>query len=166
MKNIARMVSLVLLIGIISLAMTGCSSGVDADTSTLPAEQPVESAPESAPTDEVPAVSVQLVYFHVANPCDCMAVFGEAVADSVNTNFQAELASGVVELVDVVSDDPANAATVEAFDSQPSDLFVVTRVGDAVSVEPDYEIWGLMGDNEAVAQYVKDMVEAKLAGLA
>ena len=175
MKNIVRMVSSVLLIGIICLAMIGCSSGVDADSSTLPAEPPVESAPaeesaESAPAsapaeDEVTAGSVQLVYFHTANPCSCMAVFGGAIADSINTNFQTELASGVVIFVDVVSDDAANKEIVEAFDSQPFDLFVVTTIGDAISVEPDYDIWSLMGDNEAVALYVKGVVEAKLAGL-
>ena len=114
---------------------------------------------------EVTAGSVQLVYFHIANPCSCMAVFGGAIADSINTNFQTELASGELKFIDVVSDDAANKEIVEAFDSQPSDLFVVTTIGDAISVEPDYDIWSLMGDNEAVAQYVKGVVEAKLAGL-
>ena len=176
MKKTVRIVAVALLFVITSLALVGCSAGADASSVPPPVEEPAasvsaEEPAESVPADntsagqEVVAGSVQVVYFHIANPCACMAAFGEAIADSINTNFEAELASGVVKFIDVVSDDAANAATVEAFDSQPSDLFVVTSIGEATSVEPDNEIWSLMGDDEAVAQHVKDAVEAKLAGL-
>ena len=176
MMKTTRKVLLILLLGISSLVLVGCSPGEDASAAPSPVAEPAESVPAEEPVESVPADntsagqevvagSVQVVYFHIANPCDCMAAFGEAIADSINTNFQAELASGVVKFIDVVSDDAANAATVEAFDSQPSDLFVVTSIGEATSVEPDNEIWSLMGDDEAVAQHVKDAVEAKLAGL-
>ena len=167
MKKTVRIVAVALLFVITSLALVGCSSGADASSVLPPVEEPAESAPadnSSAGQEEV-AGSVQLVYFHIANPCSCMAAFGQAISDGINTNFQAELASGVVKFIDVVSDDAANAATVEAFASQPSDLFVVTTIGDATSVEPDYDIWSLMGDDEAVGQSVKDLVEAKLAVL-
>jgi len=176
MKKTARMMALALLFVMTSAVVVGCSAWGDADSSTPPAEEAVESVPAEEPADSVPVHdpeegqevtvgSVQLVYFHIANPCSCMAVFGGAIADSINTNFQTELASGELKFIDVVSDDAANKEIVEAFDSQPSDLFVVTTIGDAISVEPDYDIWSLMGDNEAVAQYVKGVVEAKLAGL-
>ena len=168
MSKTLRIVAAAFLFVVIPLALVGCSEDADVTPVAPPAAEPAEvvSADDPPLSEETAAGSVEVVYFHIANPCDCMAVFGEAVADSINANFEAELASGVVSFVDVVSDDPANVATVEDFDSQPSDIFVVTRVGDVTSVEPDYDIWSLMGDNEAVAQYVKSLVETKLAELA
>ena len=167
MKSSIRAVAAGLLLVITSLVLVGCAAGADASSMTPVAEEPAESLPEGNLTEgqDVVEGSVEVVYFHTANPCDCMAVFGEAIADSINANFEAELASGELKFIDVVSDDAANKEIVEAFDSQPSDLFVGIRIGDVTTAEPDYEIWNLMGDDEAVAKYVKGVVEAKLAGM-
>ena len=168
MRKIARRVLLALLFGVTFLVLVGCSPKGDASAAPSPLAEPAESVPADNPTEgqETAAGSVQVVYFHVAKPCDCMAAVGQAIAYSIDTYFQTELASGLLSFVDVVSDDTANASAVGSFGSQPFDLFFVTTIGDESSVEPDYDVWNLMGDDEAIAQHVKSLVEARLAGLA
>jgi hypothetical protein len=167
MMKTARIVLLILLLGIGSLVPVGCSPGEDASAAPSPVADAAESVPADSLTEgqATAAGSVQVVYFHVAKPCECMAAVGQAIAYSIDTYFQTELASGLLSFVDVVSDDAANASAVESFGSQPFDLFFVTTIGDESSVEPDYDIWNLMGDDEAIAQHVKSLVEARLAGL-
>lgn len=106
---------------------------------------------------------IDVVYFEIAEPCECMTEVGDVIEETIRSSFANELESGVLRMSVVVSDDPVNESTVEMFNAQPFDLFIVTSANGQLTAKPVYEIWDLMGDNEAIAALVKAEVEASLA---
>jgi hypothetical protein len=145
-----------LVLAAIAVAIIGCAP----DTATPPPADASEQQDETyaARTED----GVDVVYFEVAKPCDCMAEVGDAVELSIDNNFAAELQSGELRFFQVVSDDPQNKSILETFEAQPFDLFIVTHAGGNSEVEPVYEIWNLMGDNEAIQEFVRAAVETSL----
>ena len=107
---------------------------------------------------------VDVVYFEPASPCECMAEVGVAVEQAVRAGFSDELSTGELRFYHVVSDDPANRPTVEMFNAQPFDLFIVESEDGRSTSTPVYEIWNMMGDNDAIAACVTTQVSASLAG--
>ena len=145
-----------LILAATTVAIVGCAP----DTVTPPPTDASEQQDQTyvARTDD----GVDVVYFEVTKPCDCMAEVGDAVALSIDNNFGAELESGALRFFDIVSDDPENKSVLEMFEAQPFDLFIVTYEGGSSVVEPVYEIWNLMGDNEAIEEFVRAAVETSL----
>ncbi|MFC2008472.1 hypothetical protein ACFLUT_00245 [Chloroflexota bacterium] len=148
-----------LFIAAITVGIVGCAP----DTATPPpadaSEQQVgQQEAYVARTDD----GVDVVYFEVAKPCDCMAEVGDAVALSIDNSFAAELQNGELRFFEIVSDDAQNKSVLETFEAQPFDLFIVRYEGGNSTAEPVYEIWNLMGDNEAIGEYVRVAVEASL----
>ena len=94
-----------------------------------------------------------------------MAEVGDAIALSVDNNFATELQNGKLRFFTVVSDDPQNESLLKMFEAQPFDLFIVTQQGGSSIAEPVYEIWNLMGDNEAISEYVRATVQASLVSV-
>lgn len=109
---------------------------------------------------------VDVVYFETAEPCDCMAEVGDAVELAIQTYFEDEVRRGKLRFFVVVSDDASNSELVETFNSQPFDLFVVEFDDGQGMATPVYEIWNLMGDNEAIVELVRAAVQKSLDGQA
>ncbi len=160
------------------VALTGCGDkGVTpspADASEQPSEQPDEQIDEQ-PTEQPDESGydtfqprrddgVDVVYFEEEGACDCMAEVGDAVEHSIRSNFAAELESGELRFFIIASDDPANRATVETFEAQLFDMFIVEYADGQGNATPVYEIWTLWGDDDAIESYVKALVEGALAG--
>ena len=143
----------------ITAAVVGCTP--DAATPPLADASQQPDAAYVARTDD----GVDVVYFEVAKPCDCMAEVGDAIALSVDNNFATELQNGKLRFFTVVSDDPQNESLLKMFEAQPFDLFIVTQQGGSSIAEPVYEIWNLMGDNEAISEYVRATVQASLVSV-
>ena len=106
---------------------------------------------------------VDLVYFHTANPCGCMAEIGDVIDSALQTHFADEMDRKTVRFFTVVSDDPANENLVRMYGSQQFDLFLVTYEGGKARSTQVYEIWALLGDNEAIALAVKSRVADAVA---
>jgi len=151
------------------LVLAGCSDeGVTpspADASEQPAEQPTEQPSVQGYDSFQPRQGdgVDVLYFEEGGACDCMAEVGDAVEHSIRSNFAAELESGDLRFFIVASDDPANEATVEMFDAQLFDLFIIEYSDGRGEATPVYEIWTFMGDDDAIESYVKGLVEGALA---
>jgi len=109
---------------------------------------------------------VDVVYFEIAKPCDCMAEVGDAVELAIQTYFTDEVRNGKLRFFIIVSDDGANSELVKLFNSQPFDLFVVNFDDGKGLAEPVYDIWNLMGDNEAIVELVRATVQKSLDGQA
>ena len=139
--------------------LTGC--GNDAPPQADASEQQEEPVNGSFQPREADGVDV--VYFEESDPCDCMAEVGDAVEHSIQSNFAQELESGELRFFLIVSDDPANGQTLQMFDAQTFDLFIIEYVDGEGTATPVYEIWNLMGDDEAIESLVKAQVEAALA---
>ena len=106
---------------------------------------------------------MDVVYFETEKPCECMAEVGDSVERAVQTYFKNELQRGALRFFVVVSDDPANKELVSTFNSQTFDLFVVQYEDGRSTATPVHDIWGLMGDNEAIVLFTKSLIEQSLA---
>ena len=167
-----------------TVELTGGTSGLDdTDASTapsgsgvsLPADGQVDDATgasqdsyDAAENDvvvdsPVAPLRVDLVYFHTGNACGCLAEVGDVIETAVRTHFPEEMEQKTVRFFSVISDDPANQHLVRMYESQAFDLFLVTYEGGEAQATQVYEIWSLLGDNEAIALTVKSRVADSLA---
>ena len=110
-----------------------------------------------------PVSRVDLVYFHTAYACGCMAEIGDVIKGALQSHFLDEIEQKTVRFHSVVSDDPKNESIVRMYGSQPFDLFIVTYEGGKASATPVYEIWAYMDDYDALGAYVLQRVEGALS---
>jgi hypothetical protein len=129
------------------------SAGDSLDDSDETAEQPVSEEDKR----------VDLVYFHTEYACGCMAEIGDVIKTALQTHFPDEMEQKTVKFYSVVSDDPKNQDLVRLYGSQPFDLFVVTYEEGTAKATASYGIWAYTGDYEAMASYVKQLVEQNLS---
>jgi len=159
-RIVTFVVSAALLVGLAA----GCS---DSNPTPPPANASQQGGVRSAEPYELrTGDGVDVVYFEIAKPCDCMAEVGDAVELAIQTYFEEEVRSGELRFFVIVSDDEANSALVKLFNSQPFDLFVVSFDDGQGLAEPVYDIWNLMGDNEAIVELVRAAVQKSLDGQA
>jgi len=142
------------------------SAGCSGDSPTPPPADASQqgSLPSAGQYELRTGDGVDVVYFETAEPCDCMAEVGDAVELAVQTYFEDALQSGTLRFFVVVSDDPANAELVKMFNSQPFDMFVVDFDDGQGLANPVYDIWNLMGDNDAIVEFVRARVQQSLDG--
>ncbi len=133
-------------------------------------ETPAAGAPDTeASAQSVPATAspsrsgVDLVYFHTAQACGCMAEMGDVIKTAVHESFPEAINDNTVRFHSIISDDPANAYFVRMYGSQQFDLFIVTYDGGKAMATQVPEIWSLIGDNEAVATAVTARIADVLA---
>jgi hypothetical protein len=110
-----------------------------------------------------PVSRVDLVYFHTAYACGCMAEIGDVIKGALQAHFPEEIEQKTVRFHSVVSDDPKNESIVRMYGSQPFDLFIVTYEGGKPSATPVYEIWAYMDDYDALGAYMLQRVEGALS---
>lgn len=138
-------------------------AGTGEETGDVPSEDTGDGSQETpaAPLPTVPRVD--LVYFHTASACGCMAEIGDVIESAVSARFSAEIEQKTVKFHSVVSDDSKNESIVRMYGSQPFDLFIVTYEGGKASATPLYEMWAYMNDYDALGAYVVQRVEGALS---
>lgn len=144
------------------------SAGCSGDSPTPPpadASQP-SGVRSTQPYELRTGDGVDVVYFETAEPCDCMAEVGDAVELAIQTYFEDEVRSGKLRFFVVISDDSSNSGLVKTFNSQPFDMFMVEFDNGKGLATPVYEIWNLMGDNDAIIELVRTLVQKSLDGQA
>jgi len=143
------------------LLLAGCS-----ETGSAP---PPAGADGGAPTADRTAYElrtdsgIDVVYFAESDACDCMAEVGVVIRETVHTYFEDELSDETIRFFVIASDDWANRETLETFNSQPFDLFIVEYVDGKGVATPLYDFWSMVGDNAAIELYVKAQIEDVLA---
>ena len=159
--NRKRAVVSFLALSLAAAPLVGCSG----DDPTSPAAEAGGQASAQTEQEYSPRSvdGVDVVYFETEMPCECMAEVGDSVERAVQTQFKNELQSGELRFFMVVSDDPASQELVNSFDSQPFDLFVVEYEDGRSTATPVYDIWNLMGDNDAIVLFTKSLIEQSLA---
>jgi len=152
----------------IAVLLVGLSAGCSGDNPTPPPASASQNGGIRAtgPYELRTGDGVDVVYFETAEPCDCMAEVGDTVEQAIQTYFEDEVRSGELRFFLIVSDDKANAELVQLFNSQPFDMFVVEFNDGKGMATPVYEVWNLMGDNEAIAEFVRAVVQKSLDGQA
>ncbi len=114
--------------------------------------------PSTGPYTARDGDGVDLVYFETTNACACMIEVGDAVESAVLTAFQPELRSGELRFYMLFSNSPENMDLVKSLGAQPFDLFIGSFKDGQGPLEPDYGIWSLTGNSEAIEELVRSLV--------
>ena len=163
------------LAGISVVLLAGCAgtAGVPANQGAIIYTQPgsifVDNATSLTLTvSPLPAKpdKVELLYFHTANPCHCMAVVGDNIKYAIDTYFASEVSGGRVKLTMIVSDDPANADLMKKYDAMLFTLFIKETRGSDEKIYPVSDIWNMTGDEnrEKLVNFIRYKVNAVLEG--
>lgn len=162
MKRTKAVISVPVLSLFLLMSLAGCSGGA----TPPPAQASGQTAAAQGAYQLRSDTGVDVLYFEESKACDCMAEVGVAVKNAVNTHFAQELQSGELRFFVIYSDDWSNREIFEMFKNQPFDLFIVEVENGRGLATPLYELWGVMGDAEAIDLYVRQQIEQSLADLA
>jgi len=154
MKKLILIIAVAALLVAIALSLVACSDQQGQATS------PTQEKP-SGPPDRL-----ELVYFHRSNPCACMKAVGDYLQQVVIMDFSDEVDDGKLALKMVASDDPKNIDLVKQYNSPPFCLFVTEVRGETMITYPVDQIWGLTGDKEKLAEFIKATIQKALDGSA
>ncbi len=140
--------------GLLALLVVSLTSGC---ASPAPA-QTIEDKPEGAPD------RLEIVYFHRANPCHCLAVVEEYIRAVVYLDFNRELDEGKLVYKSIVSDDPANRNMLAKYRAYLFQLFFTEYRGKQERTYPVDGIWALRDSPEKLKSYLRDMIRKSLDG--
>lgn len=162
MKTTKAAMSLLALCALLLAALSGCSKGA----TPPPAQASGTNTPPQGSYQLRLDSGVDVLYFEESTACDCMAETGAVIKETVQTHFAKELQNGTLRFYVVYSDNWANREVFDLFKNQPFDLFVVEFEQGRGVATPLYELWGMIGDDEAIDRYVRERVAQSLEGLA
>lgn len=129
---------------------------------------PACAAPAPAQTvDEKPSTPpdrLEIVYFHRANPCHCMAVVEGYIRQVIYLDFASEEANGKIVYKSVISDDPANKELVAKYRAYLFQLFFTEYRGKQERIYPVDQIWALRDDPERLRSFLRELITKSLNG--
>ena len=171
MDNFIRTKLYLALIIIVVVGLLAACSGTNTTAQQPPAAQPPTTPTLTPPTStpEQPSKTpdrVDVVYFYRGTPppCHCMQVVGDNIKGTVEVNFGDKLASGKLTFKMLASESKANADMVRKYKAPPFGLFVTVVKGNAETIYPIEDIWGLTGDEDRFKEFVKSTIEKSLKG--
>ena len=108
---------------------------------------------------------LEIYHFHGTHQCaSCIAV-GAYAEETVNTYFADELKSGKIVFGHINGDLPENRLLVGAYGVTGSSLWIGTYTQDGkFSAEENVNVWYKINDKEGYMNYLKGIIEQKLAG--
>ena len=147
---------LVLCTVLFSVLAAGCTGAVPA--------RPVLS-PVPSPLPQNHAVrSIELVFFHPVPGCDSCDEVGRYANETVNTFFSSEVASGKITYRDINLNLPENRGIANQYGAYTQSLWIGEYNGTGFHATEITDIWYYAYNHEDYLQYLKGILERKLAG--
>jgi hypothetical protein len=143
---------LVLVICLIFLI--GCSSTETPATGNAVLDTPVK----------VNIDKLEIYHFHATNQCYSCKTVGDYAEETINTYFADELESGKIVFSHINVDLPENKDLVMKYGVTGSSLWLGTYKGDNFNAEENTNVWYKIKDKEDYMNYLKGIIEQKLAG--
>jgi hypothetical protein len=118
---------------------------------------------DAAAHAETAADGLVVYYFHSNTRCPtCQSIESQA-KDTVDTDFAAQLRSGAVSWKILNYEQPANAELTKKFEIQmPVVVLAKMQAGQVADWKRLDEVWALVGDKPAFAQYVREQITQML----
>lgn len=93
-----------------------------------------------------------------------MTVVKDNLKYALEKNFSKEIADGRVKLITIVSDDPANAELLKAYDAMLFSLYIKEIRPENERISLISEIWNMTGDDnrEKLANFIRIKVSSAL----
>lgn len=153
------------LLALLVVSLTsGCATAAPAQTDNQKAAQMASAAAAAEGQKLTPPDRLEIVYFHRANPCHCMAVVEDYIKTVVYLDFSSELNSGRLVYRSIVSDDRANRELVAKYGAYLFQLFFTEYRGKQEKTYPVDDIWALRGDPEKLKAFLRETIRKSLDG--
>ena len=128
-------------------------------TSTLPVFVTATTRPGTVQADRV-----EVYHFHGNAQCSSCIAIGQYAEETVNAYFSEELKSGKLIFAHVNYDLPENKALAEKYGVTGSSLWIGTYVNGTFKAEENINVWYKLYNKEEYMNYLKGVIEDKLAG--
>ena len=107
---------------------------------------------------------LEIYHFHATSQCYSCVTVGAYAEETVNTYFKDELEKGVIVFDHINVELPENQELVKKYGATGSSLWLGTYNGDAFKAEENINEWYKINNKEAYMNYLKGVIEQKLAG--
>lgn len=154
-------ISLIAILGVLVLSflITGCNSNTPSEDLRGNAVSNLEANERAINIDKL-----EIYHFHGTNQCySCIAV-GDYAEATVNTYFKEELEKGIIVFNHINGELLENKELVIKYGATGSSLWIGTYSGEDFSAEQNTNVWYKIRDKTAYMNYLKEVIEQKLAG--
>jgi len=108
---------------------------------------------------------VEVYHFHSTQQCSSCIAVGKLAEETLNTYFSDELKSGKLVFAHINVDLPENKALVDKYEAKGSSLIIGTYGKDgSFTKEENINVWYKISNKEDYMNYLKGVIEQKLAG--
>lgn len=160
-RNSQKLILIVALVAI-GIGMAWASQDPDCCDVDEPAA-PADNSTDTQPPEQAES-KVELYHFHGDSQCYSCVRLGELAEKTANTYFEDELESGRLVFDHINYDLPENKEVTERFGATGSSLWIGTTVGDEFSKEENTRVWYKIDDEDGYLDYLKGIIEKRLAG--
>lgn len=147
----------ILLTLMIVMLLAGCS----ADSAQ---EINGNSVNELSSNMEINIDKLEIYHFHGTNQCYSCITVGDYAEETINTYFKEELEKGIIVFDHINGDLPENKELVMQYGATGSSLWLGTYKRDDFSAEQNTNVWYKIKDKTDYMNYLKGIIEQKLAG--
>lgn len=154
----------ILLIGILmSIAIAGCttSGGQDVGGDSITDQAPDETSDTPA---GVNIDKLEVYHFHGNQQCASCKTVGAYAEETVNTYFAEELDEGTIVFDHINGQKPENRQLAQKYGATGSSLWLGTYEEGNFTAEENKRVWYKTQDKQEYMQYLKGVIEQKLAG--
>lgn len=141
------------------MLLAGCSANAEEN---LAADAAVNGF--SSPGRTIAIDKLEIYHFHGTSQCYSCVTVGDYAEATVNTYFADELKSGKIVFGHINGDLPANRDLVIKYGVTGSSLWLGTYDGENFAPEQNVQVWYKINDKQAYMDYLKGVIEQKLAG--
>ena len=153
---------------IIMLVCTILIAGCTTNTSETQEKEDCGSATCNAVLDteetEVNVDKLEVYHFHGNQQCTSCKTVGAYAEETVNTYFKDELESGLITFDHINGDLAENRELVQKYGATGSSLWLGTYKNGTFEAKQNTKVWYKIRDKQDYMQYLKGVIEAKLAG--
>jgi hypothetical protein len=149
----------ILTILILFLFITGCNSNASSDNITGNAVGNLDADERAINIDKL-----EIYHFHGTNQCYSCVTVGDYAEATVNTYFKEELEKGIIVFDHINGELPENKELVIKYGATGSSLWLGTYKGEDFLAEQNTNVWYKIQDKTAYMNYLKGVIEQKLAG--
>ena len=147
---------LILCMVLFSMLAAGC-------TGAVPARPVLSPVPFPQPQNHTVS-SIELVFFHPVPGCDSCDEVGRYANETVTTYFSSEVAAGKITYRDVNLNLPENRGIADRYGAYTQSLWIGEYNSTGFHATEITDIWYFAYNHDDFLQYLKGILERKLAG--
>lgn len=127
-------------------------------------EERPQPGSEGAAVQTTPRVRVEVIHFHGTHQCYSCKMVGALAEKTVQTHFRKELRSGHITFAHVNGQLAENREMVTKYGARSSSLWIGATIDGTFHKEQDFEVWRKIQNEGEFMQYLKRLLEKRLAG--